>query len=107
RRVARSCAVSYKDSYRLIQRSSYRSSAALADRFQPLTPGSRQGVSRVASLRPRCRCWRRCPPSESTVESLAMRWLDAAEKVLRDTDTPLNYNALTQLILNRHLVETQ
>ncbi|HYZ77168.1 MAG TPA: restriction endonuclease [Gaiellaceae bacterium] len=36
-----------------------------------------------------------------------MRWLDAAEQVLRQAETPLNYNDLTGTILKRNLVETQ
>ena len=36
-----------------------------------------------------------------------MRWLDAAEKVLRETDTPLNYNELAGTITKRKLVDTQ
>jgi restriction endonuclease Mrr len=36
-----------------------------------------------------------------------MRWLEAAEQVLREADTPLNYNELAATILSRKLVETQ
>ncbi|MDQ5822071.1 MAG: restriction endonuclease [Actinomycetota bacterium] len=36
-----------------------------------------------------------------------MRWLDAAEQVLRQAETPLNYNELTRTILNRNLVDTE
>lgn len=36
-----------------------------------------------------------------------MRWLDAAEQVLRETETPVNYNDLTDAVLKRHLVETE
>ncbi|MHB8644096.1 MAG: restriction endonuclease [Gaiellaceae bacterium] len=36
-----------------------------------------------------------------------MRWLDAAEQVLRETQTPINYNDLTTTILRRKLVATE
>lgn len=36
-----------------------------------------------------------------------MRWLDAAEQVLRDTGTPVHYVELAELILHRHLVNTK
>lgn len=35
-----------------------------------------------------------------------MRWLDAAEKVLREADTPLNYNDLAERVTKRRLVLT-
>jgi hypothetical protein len=36
-----------------------------------------------------------------------MRWLDAAEKVLRDTGTALHYVELADVILKRDLVKTK
>jgi restriction endonuclease Mrr len=36
-----------------------------------------------------------------------VRWLDAAERVLREADTPLNYNELARTITTRKLVDTQ
>jgi restriction endonuclease Mrr len=36
-----------------------------------------------------------------------MRWLDAAEQVLRETETPVNYNDLSATIIRRQLVETE
>ena len=36
-----------------------------------------------------------------------MRWLDAAEQVLHQADTPLNYNEVAGTIMKRQLVETE